>query len=79
MSKSLREDRRFYSQLWHLDDLNEVYRRILKDFEANHNLPLLRFRFLEAAATDPYLPFELLPDDWLGDYVEKKALFKDRP
>lgn len=69
-------DKEMAEKLWHLGEINEKYQRILKDFEVNGNKALLRERFLEVASLDPNLPIDLLPDDWIGSYVEKKALEK---
>ena len=74
VSKEVEADSNLAASLWSLGEINERYRKSLKDYEVNGNLPLLRERYLETASLDPYLPKELLPDDWLGEYLEKKAL-----
>lgn len=68
------EDKEIAAKLWDLEEINEKYQKVLRDFEVNGNKALLRERFLEVASSDPNLPLDLLPDDWVGAYVEKKAL-----
>lgn len=68
------EDREIAEKLWNLEEINGKYQKVLRDFEVNGNKALLRERFLEVVSIDPCLPAELLPDDWVGAYVEKKAL-----
>ncbi len=68
------EDKEIAAKLWNLEEINDKYQKVLRDFEVNGNKALLRERFLEVVSNDPYLPLDLLPDDWVGSYVEKKAL-----
>ena len=68
------EDKEIAERLWNLEEINGKYQKVLRDFEVNGNKALLRERFLEVASSDPNLPLDLLPDDWVGSYVEKKAL-----
>lgn len=68
------EDKEIAEKLWNLEEINGKYQKVLRDFEVNGNKALLRERFLEVVSIDPYLPPELLPDDWVGAYIEKKAL-----
>ena len=68
------KDKEIAERLWNLEEINGKYQKVLRDFEINGNKALLRERFLEVASSDPNLPLDLLPDDWVGSYVEKKAL-----
>lgn len=64
---------------WHLDQTNELYRKLLDILpRLNKNNKTLLFEwqrlFLAVNAVDPYLPFELLPEDWLGEVCKKKFI-----
>lgn len=74
ISQSLGTDTAMAGRLWQLPDLNGKYQTLLNEFAMNGSLPLLRAGFLEVASQDPYLPLELLPQDWLGQKVEEKVL-----
>lgn len=58
-------------EVYRLDELNEDYRSFIYEFkdvkkETTKSLKAC-FTFVEILERDPQLPFELLPDNWLGD------------
>lgn len=71
-------------RLWHLDDINNLYRALYDNLLQIKSLKKLRDRvkllnslreeIIYVYLKDPYLPKDFLPDDWLGDEV--KVLIK---
>jgi len=64
---------------WPLDEINDLYRKLLgalpkiKDVADNQKLlDGWKSYFLALNHADPYLPFELLPKDWIGELCEKE-------
>lgn len=56
-------------RVYHLDKINEQYAEFITNYKdkTNFNSQELSFSFLSILQNDPQLPFELLPDDWLGE------------
>jgi len=79
------EDRKkFAYQVWKLGRLEKQYQAILDDIEAIASqkgrgkeklICKVKQRFWEVLLSDPMLPSELLPNDWIG-YKVKKAIKK---
>jgi len=61
---------------WALEDLNHLYSLLLKSLTIVKNKKELleewKMYFLAVNSTDPYLPHELLPKNWLGTKCEKQ-------
>lgn len=61
-----------------LDRINERYGKIIYKWDASDKTPKDKKRFaskyLQILASDPLLPYQLLPDDWLGK--EAREIFK---
>lgn len=53
--------------IYHLEELNERYRQFLGEYQGRLLESELLFHYLSVLQDDPQLPFELLPDWWLGD------------
>ncbi len=81
----LGRDRDFVAQVWPLKELNERYEALLSVWEGEikkestveerfEATASLQSRYLDILASDPQLPSELLPRDWVGG--EAKKLFK---
>lgn len=72
-------------EVYHLDELNDEYRNFISDFKNTKKgttAPLkVGFAFIEILEKDPQLPFELLPDDWVGEkaYEISRKLTAERP
>lgn len=67
-------------KVWKVSRLNGKYRRSVEDWEEGKGLTgkkreelicKLKSRFLEIAVVDPFLPRELLPDDWVGEKARR--------
>jgi phenylacetic acid degradation operon negative regulatory protein len=60
--------RRLLSKVYELEKLNEKYKVFLDNIgKGRIKKTHLGFAFLSILKDDPQLPFELLPDDWLGE------------
>lgn len=64
---------------WPLDEINRLYKKLIgvlpqSKVVKNKNELIEQWRqlFLAVNAADPYLPSELLPEDWQGDICEKR-------
>ena len=75
-------DRDFVAKVWPLKEINEKYRALLsvwegeigKESTAEERLEAvvsLHNRYLDILASDPQLPSELLPRNWVGDKAKK--------
>lgn len=78
-------DRDFAFKVWPLKEINERYMALLsiwgveigKESTAKERMAVvasLHNRYLDILASDPQLPLELLPSDWVGN--KAKALFR---
>ena len=77
-----REER--MAKIWPLEKLNEGYEKIIEKAEEIERLPKgkprenklrqLRNFYLDILLSDPFLPKELLPKDWLGEKARKIVL-----
>ncbi len=78
-------DRDFAAKVWPLKDITERYRALLSVWEGEigkestaeerfEAAASLHNRYLDILASDPQLPPELLPHDWVGN--KAKALFR---
>ncbi|MBU1457105.1 CRISPR-associated endonuclease Cas2 [Patescibacteria group bacterium] len=61
-------DNEFAQKIWRLDEINTEYRKIMKNYDEKR-----RSEYLDELMKDPFLPKELLPDDYLWTKVMKKA------
>ena len=73
------EDREVARKSWPLDEINRLYKDLLeilpKAKKAPNKPELLeswKRYFLSLNHADPYLPFELLPKDWVGEACENE-------
>lgn len=62
-------------EIYNLDELNDEYRDFIFEFqdvkEGTAESLKAGFAFTEILEKDPQLPFELLPDNWVGDQAYK--------
>lgn len=67
-------------KVFKLDKINKAYQKILDDWEEGRGvggkkkeslIKSLRTRYLNILADDPFLPKELLPDDWTGEEARR--------
>jgi phenylacetic acid degradation operon negative regulatory protein len=75
------DEKKLAQKIWKLDKINNEYKKIwdkwrgegesLTGKEQEKLKIFLRNQYLEILATDPCLPRELLPSDWLGEKVRK--------
>lgn len=65
------------ARIFQLDELNDRYADYLEEFGGGGEFSESQaiFGFLAILGDDPQLPFELLPDSWVGD--EAYSLFKE--
>lgn len=65
------------ARIFQLEELNDRYADYLNEFGGGGKVSKSQaiFGFLAVLGDDPQLPFELLPNDWVGD--EAYALFKE--
>lgn len=54
-------------KVYKLSEVNERYEEFLVHADESGSKEKIVFAFLSILKDDPQLPFELLPDDWLGD------------
>ncbi len=72
------ENQEVARKAWPLDEINGLYKKLLKVLPKiknvnNHKLlDNWKCYFLALNHADPYLPFELLPKDWMGEVCEKE-------
>lgn len=72
------------SRIWHLEDLNKKYQYIYQDLMESYDrgkssdkmsrsrkFKEIRERFVEVLLSDPFLPRQLLPDDFVRDKLWK--------
>lgn len=70
-------NREIAERAWGLNELNSLYLKliqVLPEVKRTDNqdlLPQWREYFLALDAADPYLPFELLPENWAGEKCKK--------
>ena len=66
-----REDPRVLAnRVWKLDKVNERYKEVLREAKKFDKRDLY-FKYLDILKSDPQLPKDLLPEDWIGDEVYK--------
>jgi phenylacetic acid degradation operon negative regulatory protein len=54
-------------KVYHLKQLNERYKNFLSSLKENEEKNRVVFKYLSILSDDPQLPFELLPEDWVGE------------
>ena len=59
------------SRVFSLNDLNLRYKQFIKHYKNSDDKWNAAVLYLSILKDDPQLPFELLPDDWLGDKAIK--------
>lgn len=77
----LGDPQKLAEKVWKVSSLDRKYRRLLNEWEQGKGLTggkrkklvrKLKARLLELMITDPFLPEELLPDDWVGEKARLK-------
>ena len=75
------DDREIARRSWPLEEINMLYGKLLESLgKAKQSRGLMdqwRSYFLAVNTADPYLPHELLPEDWRGHDCEKEFLKTD--
>lgn len=71
------DNREVAKKAWPIEELNYLYKVLLDSLskaKKAEGLVLAEWRlyFLALNTADPYLPFELLPEDWVGEKAEKE-------
>ena len=61
------DNRGLVSRVYHLDDLNRRYQEFINQWTPTKAPLEMLTHFFSILKDDPQLPFELLPDDWLGE------------
>ncbi|MBL7159573.1 hypothetical protein ISS85_03790 [Candidatus Microgenomates bacterium] len=76
------DERGLAQKIWDLDRINKEYRKILGRLEKKEidkkELKKIKSLYLEALSIDPFLPIELLPEDWLREKVEREIRKKSQ-
>ena len=76
-------DKEIAQRAWPLEEINMLYGKLLKSLNkakrSDNLMDQWREYFLAVNAADPYLPSELLPQDWHGRACEKEFLKTDFP
>lgn len=54
-------------RVYGLSELNRRYTEFIAEYRQRYSRAQATFHFLSILADDPQLPFELLPEDWVGD------------
>lgn len=69
------------AQVYQLNELNKHYRRFLKSPLEKRPGYKIALEFYSILRNDPQIPFELLPDGWMGGEAYRRflALLKERP
>ena len=61
------DNRSLVNRVYHLDDLNQRYQEFINQWSVKPPAPEILSHFFSILKDDPQLPFELLPDGWLGE------------
>jgi len=61
------DNRNLVNRVYSLDELNKRYSEFLTCWKDKQIQPEITAHFFSILRDDPQLPFELLPDDWLGE------------
>jgi len=74
----------FAEKIWKIEDLENKYFELLqKIFELKKEpagkvklkkIRQIKQEYLVILSNDPFLPFELLPEDWIGEQVKKEVI-----
>ena len=84
--RSIKNKKKFACKVWRLEELEKEYQLIFDDIctlqnregrDKEKSTRKIRKRFLEVLSTDPCLPKEFLPNDWIGARV--KSLVEGLP
>lgn len=76
----LGDEKKLAEKIWKLSLLNKRYKRLLIKWGKNQNaqgkkreklIQKLKAKLLEIMVLDPFLPRELLPNDWVGEKARK--------
>jgi len=62
-------DMLFAERIWKLSKINKRYKEVLKEFDENKRLDCLK-----ELMKDPFLPRELLPNDYLWEKLMKRVV-----
>jgi len=62
-------DMLFAERIWKLSEINKRYKEVLKEFDENKRLDCLK-----ELMRDPFLPRELLPNDYLWESLMKRVV-----
>lgn len=76
----LGDEKKLAEKIWKVSRLNKGYQKLLDQWGRNKNInengrkkliSKLKNRLLEIMVTDPFLPRELLPSNWVGEEARK--------
>ena len=76
----LGDEKKLAEKIWKLSLLNKRYQRLLVKWNKNQNvqgkkreklIQKLKAKLLEIMVLDPFLPHELLPNNWVGEKARK--------
>lgn len=75
-----KDKREVAAKIWQLEEINKAYQEVINLWEEKQkkrqlltegDKQRLKDKYLEALVSDPYLPGELLPQDWVGEKARK--------
>lgn len=73
--KLMGDARELADQVWGLTEINLEYTKVLSRLDnSKYNLAKLYEQYLGILASEPVLPRELLPGNWVGDQVREKLI-----
>lgn len=67
--------KQFAESLWNLSEINDQYRQIIEEYGNDPNRALKMY--FKTLSSDPFLPKELLPDNWQGGNARNIVLFSN--
>lgn len=64
--------RELVRKVWNLEKINDQYFRIYQEIQEKEELDKILTDYQKVLKEDPCLPFDLLPENWMGDRVHKR-------